>query len=365
MSDEKADWLSEDKDIYNTCPPPPYVSDSGSDDDTRRQHNGITAQRQGDCMSRKGCSSTWWRRALRRVLVPSHKVSQQQARDNDKEPTTAPIPPKGDGNVIIDDLEFPRWYKHNGMTCGHGATSTKLPLPVAPPPYPHRYSLDVLCCPSPQVPESAARWQQARLLLSSDHLPELLRGPPIPWRANIDDCCYIDEVRFVNYPYPVPFFTVQPESRTAIVKAYYHNNTASTPCGISMSVGGHTYERTIKLSLLRDRPDSGYWCFALSLTSRDGDWLASLSRADAAALVSLDSAIRAVGWIHPERDPIKNSVMFYAKAFWRPWVEATDLEPREHGKPWYIPSPLGVAHDEEVRQLVDDTIEKLIRGGDE
>ncbi|KAK3360336.1 hypothetical protein B0T25DRAFT_535405 [Lasiosphaeria hispida] len=301
MSDEKAGWLLEDKDTYDACPPPPYVSNSGSDDDTRRQHDGATAQRQGDCMSKKGSSSTWWRRALRRVLVPSHKASQRQARGSDIEPAAAPIPPKRDRNVIADDPELPRWYKHNGMTCGHGATSTKLPLPVAPP-------------------LVAARWQQAWLSLSSDHLPELLRGPPIPWRANIDDCCHANEVRFVIYPYPIPFFTGQPESGTAILKACYHNNTASMPCGISTSVGGHTYERSIKLCLLRDRPDS---------------------------------------------DSIKNSVMFYTKALWRPWVEATDLEPHGHGKPWYAPSPLGVAHDEEVRQLVDDIFEKLIRGGDE
>lgn len=94
----------------------------------------------------------------------------------------------------------------------------------------------------------------------------------------------------MNYPYPVPFFTDQPESGK--VKAYYHNDTATTLCGMSVSVGGHTYERTIDLSLLRDPIDSNYWCFTPSLTSRDGDWLANLSRADAAALVGLDSAVR-------------------------------------------------------------------------
>ncbi|KAK3366675.1 hypothetical protein B0T24DRAFT_366585 [Lasiosphaeria ovina] len=248
------------------------------------------------------------------------------------------------------------------MTCGHGAMCTKLPLPVVPPPRAYLYSLSVLCCPSPQVPPaSAPHWQQARLSFASNDLLELLKGPPIPWRANIDDCCFTDVVNFVDYPYPVLFFTVQPESGTAIVKAYHHNNTASTPCGISTSVGGHIYERTIKLALVRDQPGKCCWDIVLSITSRDGDWLASLSRTDAAALVSLDSAIRAVGWIHPEYDSIKSSVMLYAKALWQPWVEATDLEPHEHGKPRYAPSPLGVAHDEEARQVLDDNIEKLIR----
>jgi hypothetical protein len=57
--------------------------------------------------------------------------------------------------------------------------------------------------------------------------------------------------------------------------------------------------------------------------------------------------------------------MFYAKTLSRPWVQDNDLEPDKQGKPWYAPSPLGVAHDEEVRQLVDDTIAKVIWGADE
>lgn len=42
----------------------------------------------------------------------------------------------------------------------------------------------------------------------------------------------------------------------------------------------------------RERDGDGIymmWEVLLAITSRDGEWLASLSRADAAALVSLDS----------------------------------------------------------------------------
>jgi hypothetical protein len=122
-------------------------------------------------------------------------------------------------------------------------------------------------------------------------MPEILRAPQIPWRANIGDCCFVDEVRFVNCPYSIPFITSQPESKN--VKAYCHNdNNAAMPHGISVPLGGLTYERTIKLALVRDRTDWCYWELTLTLTSRDGDWLASLQRADAAALVDLDSVIR-------------------------------------------------------------------------
>jgi len=57
--------------------------------------------------------------------------------------------------------------------------------------------------------------------------------------------------------------------------------------------------------------------------------------------------------------------MFYAKTLYQPWLEATDLESHGHGQPSYPPSPLGVVHDKEMRQLVDDTIERFIRGGDQ
>ncbi|KAK3367401.1 hypothetical protein B0T24DRAFT_669684 [Lasiosphaeria ovina] len=211
-------------------------------------------------------------------------------------------------------------------------------------------------------PESAPRWQVARLTFASGKLPELLRGPPIPWRANIDDCCHTDVIDYTDFPFPVPFFTVQPESAgKAIVKAYYHDNTASTPCGISTSVGGLTYQRVIQLSLIRNLPTVRLWSVTLCVTSRDGDWLASLSRTDAAALVGLDSAIRAVGWVHPNEVGLKNSVMLYAKTLRQPWLEAVDLEPQGDGKPRYETSPLGVAHDDEVRQVMDDSIDKLIR----
>ncbi|KAK3334226.1 hypothetical protein B0T19DRAFT_484108 [Cercophora scortea] len=276
MSDKKMGWLPEDK-VEDTRPPPPYTPGSGSGYDTGalqqspkslcsayRQHDDAKVQQQGKCMTSKGSSSTWWRRALRRVPVSSHWALRQQVHNSNMHLAAAPTTAKGGGRPFsVMDLQIlPRWNGHNGMTCGQGA----------------------------MLPEGAARWQQARLSFSSDYLPELLRGPPIPWRANLDDCCQDDELCFVNYPYPVPFFTGQPESGK--VKAYYHNDTATLSSGMSVSVGGHTYERTIQLSLQRDRRDSCYWSFALSLTSRDGDWLANLSRADAAALVGLDSAIR-------------------------------------------------------------------------
>ena len=174
-------------------------------------------------------------------------------------------------HVSVEDLErlLPRWNGHNGMTCGQGATSTKRPLPLIPPPRAHRYSLDVLCCPSPPtlVPEGAARWQQARLSLSPDYLPELLQGPPIPWRADLDDCCYVDEVRFVNYPYPVPFFMDQPESGK--VKAYYHQiplRFVVCPCRLA---GIHT------------SAPSASPCCAIGLTRATGA-LRSRSRAETA-----------------------------------------------------------------------------------
>ena len=47
-----------------------------------------------------------------------------------------------------------------------------------------------------------------------------------------------------------------------------------------------------KLALEREGVEWCYWHIALIITSRDVEWLASLSRADAAALVSLDSVAR-------------------------------------------------------------------------
>ncbi|KAK0721561.1 hypothetical protein B0T26DRAFT_673373 [Lasiosphaeria miniovina] len=150
----------------------------------------------------------------------------------------------------------------------------------------------------------------ARLIFLSDDLPEILQAPPIQWRAVLSDCCFVDQL-------------------------------------------GLTYERTIMLGLVRDRNDRCYWEIHLTLTSRDGSWLTSLSREETASFVSLDSIIRVAGWVYPERDSLKNSVMFYAKT--------PGLESHGHGQP--STSHLGVAHDEEVRQLVDDGIENLIRGG--
>jgi len=285
MLDENLGWLPEDK-LDPTCPPPPYASYLGSGDDSEKkkppsalhavQGNATEAQQQGK--SSKGSTSIW-RRALCRIVSgvsrhPKNKIY----------PTTAPAAAaavKRDGQTNVSE-GLPRWVGHNGMTCGHGATSTKRSLPLAPPPCADRYSFDVLFCPPPQpFASEGARWQQARICFSSNDLSKL-RGP-IPWRANLDSCCYMDRICFVNYPYPTPFFLDGPSGK---IKAYNY-----TPCS-SMSVGGHTYERTIGLGLLHDRTDWAYWSFTLSLTSRDGAWLAGLSRADAAAITGLDSAIR-------------------------------------------------------------------------
>lgn len=144
--------------------------------------------------------------------------------------------------------------------------------------------------PVPQV--VGARWQlveSVRLGFRSDRMVEILRAPPIPWRANLDDFCYVDEVRFVHYPYPISFFTDQSESGKAQA-CCRDDSHPGTLCGISASsFGGLTYERTIMLGRERDGKGVYFWEVLVAITSRDGEWLASLSRADAAALVSLDS----------------------------------------------------------------------------
>ncbi|KAK3349214.1 hypothetical protein B0T25DRAFT_547458 [Lasiosphaeria hispida] len=365
MSDEKLGRLPETEVEYDARPPPPYMPYSGSGDNTgtlqQSQKSSSSHQQQGEHTISKGSSRTWWRWPLRRVQVLSHQPLRQQV-------STAAAAAAEKGRPVTIDISkvLPRWNGHNGMTCGQGAMLTKLPPPIVPPTLVRSYSLDVICCP-PQ-PTSApqgvvARWQQARLAFWSDNLPEILRAPPIPWRANLGDCCFADEVHFVYDPYPIPFFTHQPEPGK--VKACcHHDKNAATLCGMSVSLGGLEYERSIKLALVRDRTDKCYWELTLTLTSRDGDWLASLSRADAAALVGFDSVIRVVGWINPERDSVKNSVMFYAKTLYQPWLEPSNLDSHGHGQPSYPPSPMGAAHDEEMRRLVDDTIEMLIRGGD-
>lgn len=77
-----------------------------------------------------------------------------------------------------------------------------MPLTVMAP-----CSLDITCYPPQPTPVPqvvGARWQQiesVRLIFRSDRMAEILRAPPIPWRANLDDFCYVDEVRFVHYPY--------------------------------------------------------------------------------------------------------------------------------------------------------------------
>lgn len=69
-----------------------------------------------------------------------------------------------------------------------------------------------------------------------------------------------------------------------------------------------------------------------------------------------------VGWIHPERDSGKDSVMFYAKSpTCKVLAGPGRLEFTRHER--QPDSHLGAEHDEEMRQLVDDKIEQLILGG--
>ncbi|KAK3341986.1 hypothetical protein B0T25DRAFT_559748 [Lasiosphaeria hispida] len=358
MLDEKLGWLPEDK-LDPTCPPPPYASYLGSGDDSEKkkppsalhavQRNATGAQQQGK--GSKGSTSIWGR-VLCRIISgvsrhPQNEIYPTTATAAAVAAAAAAAAVKRDGQPNVSEGLL-RWVGHNGMTCGHGATSTKRTLPLAPPPCADRYSFDVLFCPPPQpFASEGARWQQARICFSSNDLSKL-RGS-IPWRANLDSCCYMDRICFVNYPYPTPFFLDGPSGK---IKAYNY-----TPCG-GTSVGGHTYERTIRLGLLHDRTDWAYWSFTLSLTSRDGAWLAGLSRADAAAITGLDSAIRVIGWVHPEPDSINGSKVFYVKTLNHPWLEATDLS---HGQPQF---PLDVSHHVEMRQLMDETIERFIQGGD-
>ncbi|KAK0638627.1 hypothetical protein B0T16DRAFT_394511 [Cercophora newfieldiana] len=114
----------------------------------------------------------------------------------------------------------------------------------------------------------------AWLWFSSDDLPDLLRGEPIPWRANISDCCWSDQINQ----------TIIPATAT-VDNATPHDTTMSLCSG-----GG--YHRKIYLGLNRGRGERRSWDLGLTIESWDGDWLASLSRDDAAALVSLDSVTR-------------------------------------------------------------------------
>lgn len=122
-----------------------------------------------------------------------------------------------------------------------------------------------------------------RLLFKSDRMADVLLAPPFSWRANLEDFCHSDLVEFRHYPYPIP----EPGKTQTCCRDDGHHGT---PCGISSSFGGLTYERTIKLAGL----GAGGLCWQaiLVMTSRDDGWLASLTRADAAALVSLDSVAR-------------------------------------------------------------------------
>ncbi|KAK5655315.1 hypothetical protein OQA88_5882 [Cercophora sp. LCS_1] len=372
MSDEKTDWLTDCKDMSDDYPPP-YIFKPEPHNDASRQEGGATIQRQGDSAGSTDSFRTWWRRAIRRVLViaPSPKASQQQqARINGNKAVAAASRPLAHPRALAYPKQFlypnpvahptlPSWVGHKGVACSDdSSTSTKLPRPVVPCPRVYRYSLDILCFPSPQAPWRTL-WQQARLSLSSDHFAEVMRGPPVPWRINIDDHCYSDEIRFVDHPYPVPFFESRTESETPVVKVYYHNNVASTRYGMSAAVGGYSYERTIKLALLRWIPDQAYWCVTLSLTSRMGAGLRACR-----VVKSLASPIliqrSATGWIH-SRDSIQGSVIFYAKMLPQPWMEATSLESGEQ-ESRFVTSPRGVAHDEEMGQVVDDTLEKFIKG---
>lgn len=55
---------------------------------------------------------------------------------------------------------------------------------------------------------------------------------------------------------------------------------------------------------------------------------------------------------------IKTGVMFYAKTFPQPGLKPSDIKSHRCRQT----SPLGAAYDVEMRQLVDDSIEMLIRG---
>jgi hypothetical protein len=183
------------------------------------------------------------------------------------------------------------------MTCRQGAMPTKLPLPKMPYTWVNSYLLAITCYPPHPTPVSqvaGARWQQiesVQLEFATDYLGEILRTPPIPWRANLDAFCHCDEVLYIDYPYPILSSTNRPEPEKA--EAFCHGDDhPATPCGISASFGGTTYQRNIKLALEREGVEWCYWHIVLTITSRDVEWLASLSRADAAALVSLDSVAR-------------------------------------------------------------------------
>ena len=268
------------------CPPPPYTLLPASSDDSAKskqpsvlqsgQRNDTEVQQQEKTSNGSKGSTSIWRRAVRRTALGGlrHPMTAASA-------ATAAIANDGQPRVS-GPLPLPRWVGHNGMTCGHGAGWTRRPSPPAPLPRVNRYSFDILFCPPPQpFASEGARWQEARICFGSNDFSKLQGS--IPWRANLDDCCNKDTISIVNYPFPVPFFF---DGSSGKIKAYSYTPWNGT------SVGGYTFERTIKLSLLHERTDWAHWSFTLALTSRDGAWLASLSRADVAAVTGLDSAIR-------------------------------------------------------------------------
>ncbi|KAK3342129.1 hypothetical protein B0T25DRAFT_359809 [Lasiosphaeria hispida] len=223
-----------------------------------------------------------------------------------------------------------------------------------------------------KAPGATTCWQQARVSFTTGILPELLRGPPIPWRANLDDYCYIDDVGIFNEPYPVPAFTDL--SDPGKVGAYYHDGTATTtPGGMSVSVGGYTYIRRIRLDFLHGPTVAAatgilcLWCFTLSITSRDGRWLTYRIPTLLPLLVSIRQLavkIQSCRLHSPRQGYHQDLGHVLRKMLPRPWLEATDLESHGHGQPSYLSSPLGVDHGNEMRKLVDDNIESFIRGSD-
>jgi len=66
-----------------------------------------------------------------------------------------------------------------------------------------------------------------------------------------------------------------------------------------------------------------------------------------------------IGWHHPEPHSINGSEVIYAKNLNQPWLETIDLG---HGKSQLPPD---VSHEmAEIRQLIDESIERFIQGGD-
>ncbi|KAK0742010.1 hypothetical protein B0T21DRAFT_390835, partial [Apiosordaria backusii] len=328
MLEKSINDLFEDH-LDSTNPPPPYVHDNGPvvDDSEKPKSSSLqsshpTETKSEDTTSQKGGIGIW-RRALSRI-----SPSNSHATGNTK----------WWGKRLQEKLTAayhgpPTWRRHNDISC----MSTKLPRPFPPATHIHRYSIDVLCCPPPQpFASETARWQQARLYVSANDLSQLQK--PIPWRANIEDRCCLDNVQLINYAYPVPFLVDRPSGK---VKAY-----DSIPTGTGVSVGGPIYERTIQL--IREhgrRPGWPKWGFSFTMTSRDGAWLCSLSRTDVARLIDLDSVIRIVGWIHPDPKLLGTSVLFYRKTISKPWLEVVNLEETDH-----IPSSfMGEVHDREMR----------------